>query len=86
MGISALVPTLPGIIEWRYSALAPTIPGAIEWRYSALAPTIPGAMEWRYSTLAPTIPGAIGGQIIGPTLQQTDLSTDRMVFGPIHVS
>ena len=31
-----------------------------------------------------------GGQIIGPTLfgptlQQTDLSTDRMVFGPIHV-
>ena len=26
-----------------------------------------------------------GGQIIGPTLQQTDLSTDRMVFGSIHV-
>ena len=31
-----------------------------------------------------------GGQIIGttlfgPTLQQTDLSADRMVFGPIHV-
>ena len=25
------------------------------------------------------------GQIIGPTLQQTDLSTNRMVFGPIHV-
>ena len=32
----------------------------------------------------------MGGQIIGPTLfgptlQQTDLSTDRMVFGPMHV-
>jgi hypothetical protein len=33
--------------------------------------------------------GLTRGQIIGPklfepTLQQTDLSTDRMVFGPIH--
>ena len=27
----------------------------------------------------------IGPTLFGPTLQQTDLSTDRMVFGPIHV-
>ena len=26
----------------------------------------------------------IGPTLFGPTLQQTDLSTDRMVFGPIH--
>ena len=26
------------------------------------------------------------GQIIGPTLQPTDLSTERRVFGPIYVS
>ena len=44
------------------------------------------AIQYKYNYMQITDRGQIiGPTLFGPTLQQTDLSTDRTVFGPIHV-